>query len=82
MSDFENQMNRMFGGNKANYSVEDIEAAKKRQKKYGGTLYENLSAITMEKRGQKPLSPIMGSAFADNASAAQKDIVEIENAVR
>ena len=33
MSDFEQDMNRMFGGNRANYSVDDIEAAKKRQKK-------------------------------------------------
>ncbi len=58
MSSFEDQMNNTFGGNRANYSVEDIELAKKRQKKYGGTLYDNLSAITEERTGRKPLEPI------------------------
>ncbi len=62
MSDFDSEMNKLFGGNRANYTMEDIEKAKKRQKKYGGTLYENLSAITEEKTGQKPLAPIMGVA--------------------
>ncbi|MCR4738919.1 MAG: AAA family ATPase [Lachnospiraceae bacterium] len=60
MNDFEGQMNELFGGNRANYSVEDIEAAKKRQKKYGGTLYENLTHITEGRNGEKPLSYMKG----------------------
>ena len=31
MSDFDSEMNKLFGGNRANYTVEDIERAKKRQ---------------------------------------------------
>ena len=62
MSDFDEDMNKLFGTNRANYTVEDIEMAKKRQKKYGGTLYDNLAEITAEKTGRKPLEPIMGMA--------------------
>ncbi|MCR5507727.1 MAG: AAA family ATPase [Lachnospiraceae bacterium] len=92
MSDFEEQMNKMFGTNRANYSVEDIEAAKKRQKKYGGTLYDNLSVITQAKTGQKPLSPIMGAdeikssdgmlkqASAD-LNAAKADLERLQSSV-
>ncbi|MCR5733840.1 MAG: AAA family ATPase [Lachnospiraceae bacterium] len=62
MKDFDEQMNELFGGgNRANYSIEDIEAAKKRQKKHGGTLYENLSYITEGRNGEKPLPKITGS---------------------
>ncbi len=75
MSDFEDQMNRMFGGSRANYSVDDIDKAKKRQKKYGGTLYDNLSAITQQRTGKKPLGPIEGMR-------AEKDIERVENAVK
>ncbi|MCR4807492.1 MAG: AAA family ATPase [Lachnospiraceae bacterium] len=88
MSDFEHEMNKMFGGNRANYSVDDIEAAKKRQKKYGGTLYDNLSAITQEKTGQKPLGPIVDSGMSmlsgasKNAQAAMADINRIESTVK
>ena len=56
-----------------------------RQKKYGGTLYDNLSAITQERTGRKPLAPIMDPDTADvaskmlgqsagNISAAQSDL--------
>ena len=88
MSDFEQEMNKMFGGSRANYSIDDIEAAKKRQKKYGGTLYDNLSAITQEKTGQKPLGPIVDSAqsmlasASMNAQAAMADINRIESSVK
>jgi Cdc6-like AAA superfamily ATPase len=68
MTDLDEQMNKLFGSNRANYSMDDIEEAKKRQKKYGGTLYDNLSAITGEKTGQKPLSPIMGADTVDITS--------------
>ncbi len=44
--DIENAMNNMFSsGKRSNYTVEQIDAAKKRQKKCGGTLMENLEAI-------------------------------------
>ena len=94
MNGFEDQMNKMFGSNKANYTVEDIEEAKKRQKKYGGTLYDNLSEITAARTGKKPLEPIMGNmaqpvgtsgitgALAGNLEAASLDIERIESAVK
>lgn len=88
MSDFEQEMNKMFGGSRANYSIDDIEAAKKRQKKHGGTLYDNLSAITQEKTGQKPLGPIVDSAqsmlasASKNAQAAMADLNRIESSVK
>ncbi|MBR6486269.1 MAG: hypothetical protein IKT17_06210, partial [Lachnospiraceae bacterium] len=90
MSDLEQQMNKLFGSNRANYSVNDIEAAKKRQKKYGGTLYDNLSVITQERTGQKPLAPIMSDetvatasgmlkASEDNLSAASSDLERLNS---
>ena len=88
MSNFENEMNRMFGGSRANYSVTDIEEAKKRQKKYGGTLYDNLSAITQGRSGQKPLGPIIDNAqsmlsgASKNAEAAMADITRLESTVK
>lgn len=94
MNGFEDQMNKMFGSNKANYTVEDIEEAKKRQKKYGGTLYDNLSEITAARTGKKPLEPIMGNmsqpvgtsgitgTLAGNLEAASLDIERIESAVK
>ena len=88
MSNFENEMNKMFGGSRANYSVSDIEEAKKRQKKYGGTLYDNLSAITQERTGQKPLGPIIDNAqsmlsgASKNAEAAMADITRLESTVK
>lgn len=93
MSDIEQNMNRLFGSNRANYTVEDIEEARKRQKKYGGTLYDHLSDITAVRTGRKPLEPIMGSSeaasvngileqSAKNLSAVQADIDRIENAVK
>ena len=88
MSNFENEMNRMFGGSRANYSVSDIEEAKKRQKKYGGTLYDNLSAITQGRTGQKPLGPVIDNAqsmlsgASKNAEAAMADITRLESTVK
>ena len=93
MSDLEEQMNKLFGSNRANYSVEDIEEAKKRQKRYGGTLYDNLSEITAARTGKKPLAPIMGSGevasangileqSAKNLSMAQADIERLQSAVK
>lgn len=44
--DIDNAMSNMFSsGNKSKYSIEQIDEAKKRQKKCGGTLMENLEAI-------------------------------------
>lgn len=84
MSDFDGEMNKLFGGNRANYTVEDIERAKKRQKKCGGTLYENLSAITEERTGQKPLAPIMGVAESVKNAAvntAGKKLADLNKAL-
>ena len=84
MSDFDGEMNKLFGGNRANYTVEDIERAKKRQKKCGGTLYENLSAITGERTGQKPLAPIMGVAESVKNAAvntAGKKLADLNKAL-
>lgn len=44
--DLDNAMNSIFGSRKSNYTLDQIEEAKKRQKKYGGTILDNLEAIT------------------------------------
>lgn len=41
-------MSGYMNSNRANYSLDDIELAKKRQKKMGGTFLENLEAISRE----------------------------------
>ncbi|MCR5419652.1 MAG: AAA family ATPase [Lachnospiraceae bacterium] len=79
MSDFADQMNKMFGGSRANYSMEDIEAAKKRQKKYGGTLYDNLSVITQERTGHKPLESIKMPEKTGNTTDIKETLNEINN---
>jgi SpoVK/Ycf46/Vps4 family AAA+-type ATPase len=45
--------NKAFGGKRAQYSVEEIDEAKKRQKKNGGTLMDNLAAVAAERSGKK-----------------------------
>ena len=42
-----------MGGKRANYSLEEIEAAKRRQKTNGGTIIDNLEAIKQSKSGKK-----------------------------
>ena len=57
MDNLDEAMSKIFGSSSSNskmakYSVDQIEAAKKRQKKCGGTLMDNL----MEVSGEKPMS--------------------------
>lgn len=47
MNDFMDSM----GGKKANYTLDEIDEAKKRQKRNGGTFMENLEAVKAEKSG-------------------------------
>lgn len=55
--DIDSAMNNIFGSTKkANYTVEQIDAAKKRQKKCGGTLMENLEAVA-NGSGEGPAKP-------------------------
>ena len=42
-----------MGGKRANYSLEEIEAAKRRQKTNGGTIIDNLEAIKQSKSPKK-----------------------------
>ena len=46
-------MNDFMNSNRANYSLEEIELAKKRQKKQGGTFLENLEAVSKENKQAK-----------------------------
>lgn len=39
-------INSLLGKNMSNYTLEEIEAAQKRKKKHGGTIMENLAAVT------------------------------------
>ncbi len=64
MDDFFNSL----GGNRSNYTMEEIEAAKKRQKTNGGTFMENLGNVRAEKTG--------------NAAAAKKAMDEMDKAIR
>ena len=72
------------GGDKAHYTLEEIEAAKKRQKKHGGTIMENLEAIAPEKSGKitLPLSSMESTLQSmqeatDRAQAAQSALQKV-----
>lgn len=69
-------MDDIFGnlGNmgKSNYTVEEIEAAKKRQKKHGGTFMENLEAVAPEKAAVKSsASPSILQSIMDASAKAE-----------
>ncbi len=66
MNDFMDSM----GGRKANYTLDEIDEAKKRQKRKGGTFMENLEAVRVEKGGQVPSSAGMTSASVNSTLAA------------
>lgn len=51
-------MNDFMNSNRANYSLEEIELAKKRQKKQGGTFLENLEAVSKGERPTKTVGSI------------------------
>jgi len=67
---------KMFGSNSgrmSKYSVDDIEAAKKRQKKYGGSIMDNLQAIANEKAGI-PSEPVAGATTSGRVMAGIDEI--------
>lgn len=64
--DIESAMNNIFGGpKKPNYTIEQIDAAKKRQKKMGGTLMDNLEAVA-------------GGATEDSEAPKSKAVLSME----
>lgn len=80
-----------FGGKRSDYTLEEIEEAKKRQKKNGKTFMENLSDIKAEKKGtaaqikmqdlQKNVQAAAGrtqsaAAAADSVNAALRNSTE------
>lgn len=87
MDNMDEAMNRIFGtstGTSTNrmskYSVDQIDEAKKRQKKYGGTILENLEAIKAEAAGNNvsaEASPLSGA----NASRAMTSIDDLNKMV-
>lgn len=66
MKDFMDSM----GGKRANYTLDEIDEAKKRQKKKGGTFMENLEAVRTEKGGKVPSSAGMTSAAVNSTLSA------------
>ncbi len=69
MNDFMDSM----GGKKANYTLDEIEEAKKRQKKKGGTFMENLEAVRVEKEA-KNAGSTQGVRTAQNVRSAQNGV--------
>ena len=64
MDTFDDLMNQAFGGS-GHFSASEIEEARRRQKKHGGTLAENLEAVTGRSlTGNRPLhaDPAPGSS--------------------
>ncbi|MCQ2540517.1 MAG: AAA family ATPase [Acetatifactor sp.] len=69
------------GRSSTNYTVEEIEAAKKRQKKCGGTFLENLEAVAPEKAAAKATqAPINMQAMQSAASKAESALAAVEKA--
>ncbi len=68
MNDFMDSM----GGRKANYTLDEIEEAKKRQKKKGGTFMENLEAVRVEKSGKTKASGSGTKSISAMADAADR----------
>lgn len=82
----DDSLNNMFGSSRRpGYTVEEIDEAKKRQKKMGGTFYENLEAIAPEKSGMKMYSADAAknefAAIERNAAAAQQQLDSIQRTV-
>jgi len=73
MDDILNAFGSLGGSSKTspNFTVEEIEAAKKRQKKYGGTFMDNLEVIAPGKR-QKPTTMDFDSLKKTTVSSAPK----------
>lgn len=80
MNDFMDSM----GGKKANYTLDEIDEAKKRQKKKGGTFMENLEAVRIEKSEKTKTSGINSkstSAMSDAAGKTQIALKELQKNV-
>ncbi len=80
MNDFMDSM----GGRKANYTLDEIDEAKKRQKRKGGTFMENLEAVKAEKLGNAKASetvPKNMSAMANAAGKTQNALEELQKNV-
>ncbi len=78
MNDFFSGVGSSAGSN--HYTVEEIEAAKKRQKKYGGTILENLEALAPEKTAkQVKSSPFSVDEYMDNLKKADDALSSIQN---
>ncbi|MCR4643740.1 MAG: AAA family ATPase [Lachnospiraceae bacterium] len=68
MDDFINLMSGM--GGRADYTLEEIEAAEKRMKKKGGTLQENLQAVRGQASSPRPAT--MTELFAQRVKSDKK----------
>lgn len=80
MNDFMDSM----GGKKANYTLDEIDEAKKRQKRKGGTFMENLEAVRIEKSEKTKTSGINSkstSAMSDAAGKTQIALKELQKNV-
>lgn len=75
-------MNDFMNANRANYSLEEIELAKKRQKKQGGTFLENLEAVSKGGNQSKPLGGMVndfqmsGSSIINSVTASTSALEE------
>jgi len=74
MNDFMDSM----GGKKANYTLDEIDEAKKRQKKKGGTFMENLEAVRIEKSGNVKSSVATSKDTSAMSDAAGKTQIALE----
>ena len=90
MDNLDEAMNKMFGGSSkskmSKYTVEQIDEAKKRQKKHGGTLMENLEAISngvAEKRtSMNDLSDMISRNTDDLTSMLARNSEDINATIR
>ena len=66
-----------MGTKRSNYSLEEIEAAKKRQKKHGGTIIDNLEAMRGSQGRSKPVARSIDETLkmtSDDITKTLKDL--------
>ena len=66
-----------MGTKRSNYSLEEIEAAKKRQKKHGGTIIDNLGAMRGSQGRSKPVARSIDETLkmtSDDITKTLKDL--------
>lgn len=66
-----------MGGSSSNYSMDEIEAAKKRQKIYGGTIVDNLEAMRHKSGKSKPVARSIDETLkmtADDITKTLRDL--------